>query len=96
MPTDLNTVKDHPAQILNDRDASLTTDDGRMPDDLEYAANVLRAYESNNNVTFAALDNDALAVLRDAYEGVVNQQGYISRERVSALLSAIDGLLGME
>ena len=95
MATDLKAVKDHPAQILHDRDPSLIRDDGKDLGSVRYAANILWAHESNNNVTFAALDNDAIKAVREAYEQIAACDGYVSWLRLQALMSAIDGLLGM-
>lgn len=77
MSTDLTTVRDHPAAIL--------ANEAKDP-----AGSVhLLLYEVHHNVTFAALDNDALAAVREAYE----------RDDLASLLefrSAVCDLLGLE
>lgn len=81
MSTDLTTVRDHPARLLD-----------------EDAAGVLRDYEATNDVTFAALDNDVLANVREFYEGVrvfrhdESQRVYV----LEYLAGAVSELLGLE
>jgi len=73
MSTDLTTVRDHPAAIL--------ANEAKDP-----AGSVhLLMYEVDHNVTFAALDNDALAAVREAYEFAPQ----------SDLASAVCDLLGL-
>lgn len=75
MATDLKTAKDHPANILRDNHT-------------EYgAAEDLRDYEEANDVTFAALDNQTLQRIREAYEGVIDDE---------ALIAAVRDLLGLD
>ena len=53
MPTDLTKVNDHPVPLIGK--------------EWPAAADFLRWYEQGKGVTFAALDNDALARVREAY-----------------------------
>jgi len=106
---DLKKVNDHPATLLErgfPQPPSPTNDDG--PDIASFigasmgahwvgkAASELRKYEDVNNVTFAALDNDALADVRHAYDlltsGFVDDVWKVQGD----LLSAINSLLGLD
>jgi len=107
---DLKKVNDHPATLLErafPQPPSPTNDDG--PDIASFvgasigahwvgkAVSELRQYEDTNNVTFAALDNDALWDVREAYDRLTG--GFvkdIKKAQVIDLLTAIDLLLGLD
>ena len=76
MSTDLKTVQDHPAAILRKGPTggiALPTANAMR----EHAATMLDRYEAQHNVTFAALDNDALKAVREAYaEASKDRSGY--------------------
>lgn len=96
MSTDLNAVKDHPATILSAL-ADTLIEGGWVRATVADTANVLREYEQEHAVTFAALDNDALAAVRDAHALVERSDlGSVQRVRaLSALYLAVGGLLGL-
>lgn len=114
MPTDLKTVRDHPALFLNQcaadayersealrrRRSSETDDDGSV--DASYGESYsrsstrLRAYEIENGVTFAALDNDALAEVREAYAEFQDARGDHEYRGGVRIADAINSLLGLD
>ena len=79
MAMDLTTAHDHPAVLLTERRQ-------------EMAATILRDYESERGITFAALDNDTLASLRAAYEAI---DGPNSGQAMADLVNAVGDLLGL-
>lgn len=91
MSTDLARVNDHPAAVL-ERQANVTQMVAHT------AAEALREYEQEKKVTFAALDNDTLAIVRQAYENVQmlpsGLTAYMASQR--ELNQAIGDLLGLE
>lgn len=82
MSIDLKAVPDHPATLLNQF--------GGTRD----AVAILRAHEEEKEVTFAALDNDALIAVREAYEALMTSDVLMGAP-VQALTSAVNDLLGM-
>lgn len=85
MATDLTTARDHPAALL---DAAANP----------YPASILWKYERDNGVTFAALDNDALAAVREAYarmQEAPRNSGDRNLARID-LADAVADLLGLE
>jgi len=98
MSTDLTTVKDHPATLLRKHYAPIQASLGNDTEAVIYtsAGNALSNYEQVNNVTFAALDNDALTAVREAYERVVNSNpGYLRDNAEIDLTDAVRDLLGL-
>lgn len=93
MSTDLTTVPDHPAAVLANHPTLDAVTRGE-------SAAVLRTYEQRHGVTFAALDNDALAALRAAWampEDAQNDAGRQQQvERWAAIEDAARDLLGLE
>jgi hypothetical protein len=95
MATDLATVKDHPATII-DRLREHSTTGFRS---FSQAASHLRDFERRESVTFAALDNDALAAVREAYAAFSEHTGEITQDEINALITlrrAVADLLGLE
>lgn len=91
MSTDLTTVRDHPAALLEATSRQHAEDNPgtRGSEDaahLAMAADLLRAYETKHGVTFVALSNDALAAVQEAYEA----------NDANGLRSAVSDLLGLE
>ena len=85
---DLKKVNDHPGTLLRKHGSPG-----------EISAELLRQYEDANGVTFAALDNDALADVRTAYDRLTggDTHGWVNIERIQRdLLVAVDSLLGLD
>lgn len=99
IPNDLKTVYDHPAVILEDFDEFAVPTDGPRA-----CAGLLRKWEAKHGVTFAALDNDALRDVREAYSrktdaygiGAEESHAYLESCRLADLESAINDLLGLD
>jgi hypothetical protein len=100
MITDLSTVRDHPANVLDNANVTFTAE--AKPGKIIVAvrdttpADVLREYEALENVTFAALDNEALAALREAQTGgvvILGSLDYVAR--LVAIEDAVRALLGL-
>jgi len=72
-------VYDHPATIVENAEGGSTVDS-------RLHARRLRAYEKDHDVTFAALDNDALKAVREAY----------AADDDETLHDAVRDLLGLE
>lgn len=89
MATDLAVIHDHPATLLSQQ-ASLGSD--TYADGMATAASFLRGYERTGGVTFAALDNDALSAVKEAWEAL-GPSAFLSP--VSDLHSAVQALLGL-
>lgn len=85
MATDLRHVGDHPSVLLDENHPM--------------QALLLRIHERGHDVTFAALDNEALKDVREAYAqslgGYHPTVGEIARN-LRDLMDAVDRLLGME
>ena len=91
---DLTTVKDHPATILAEMaDALPETHIHRSG--FAKAAEALRNYEGSAGVIFAALEVNALEGLTEAVQSA-GDKTLTERERLVALLSTIQDLLGIE
>lgn len=90
MPTDLTQVHDHPARMLDMRNG---------PTDLFTAhecAEYLLVYERAKGVTFAALDHDALAAVREAFEQVQSAgNAFDCAQAGQDLAEAVNQLLGL-
>lgn len=87
----LNTVHDHPAVLLlaageTDLASSVARD----------AATILRDYEASHSVTFAALDNDALAEVRKAYDLLIGGGSKNEGLIMADLVNGIRDLLGLD
>jgi hypothetical protein len=85
---DLTQAHDHPAALLRHQRHCRTG----------AAAEILRDYESDKGVTFAALDNGALEDVTKAYETLrLAEQGWVNGIFPAArdLLDALDALLGL-
>jgi len=92
MTLDLTTVNDHPATLLTHRYY-----DGNTQAAFHMAAAVLERHETEHNVTFAALDNDALAAVREAYDDLYPENDPPRAARaVADLVSALNSLLGLD
>lgn len=97
MATDLKQVQDHPARILWDiaerNGARLKAPASEAA--FKAAAERLHAHEQENGVTFAALDNDALARVAESYD-LLTGGGSVNRDLVQQDLNdAIRDLLGL-
>lgn len=101
MPTDLTTVRDHPANLLDGMRDVLV---GVLPsaagsrlaiEMMGTAGSYLRDYEKEKGVTFTALDNDGLDRVREAWDGLYSnyEDGQVS---TSEFVSAVGDLLGLE
>jgi len=99
MSTDLTTVKDHPATLLRKHYAPIQASLGNDTEAVIYtsAGNALSNYEQVNNVTFAALDNDALSAVREAYETAADTPFGSEKEAdaLRDLYGAVRDLLGL-
>jgi hypothetical protein len=82
MPTNLTTVRDHPAAIL-------------QADNFQYAARSLTDYEVEHKITFAALDNDALAEVRAQY-AIDPFDAPSTVGLLNDLRAAVNSLLGLD
>lgn len=100
---DLSNVYDHPAAVLRSTaDAiagryPITVEDGDAARSLHVAAATLDSYERAHSVTFAALDKDTLASLREAYDRLSDSDQY--EDRVIAandVANAVRDLLGFD
>lgn len=106
MTLDLKTVNDHPATLLergfpkpdpdNDKDLFGFVGASVAAHWVGEAARALRTYETHHNVTFAALDNDALAQVREAYDGLYSADPLRADLAVGDLVSALCSLLGLD
>ena len=88
MATDLTKVNDHPAALLetgNLNDVKTEVD----------AARALRRYEQDRGVTFAALDNEALARVREAYDRANTVRTDDRESALSDFQDAVSDLLGL-
>ena len=106
MPTNLAAVNDHPSTVLiaaaPKPDHEVVTNIQHFVADsaravwFERAAHVLREYEAQHDVTFAALDNDALANLRDAWDACADSSDVPAfLKQVKVVFEAISDLLGL-
>lgn len=98
MSTDLTTVKDHPATLLRKHYAPIQASLGNDTEAVVYtsAGNALNNYEQVNNVTFAALDNEALAAVREAYAEAEDLPfGAQRHQALDDLAAAVRDLLGL-
>lgn len=96
MSTDLTTVYDHPANVIGEWLADLPTPHAERPGGIR-AAEVLRAHERENNVTFAALDNATLAAVKETYEAGESATGLVDVSTAhSVLRSVVADLLGLD
>jgi len=100
MSTDLTKVQDHPATLIEA--ASKVHGDhlsAKFTEGFHAAGNYLRGVETGRGVTFAALDNDALEAVREAYKVSVEAKrvGYthLALQADADLRSAIGDLLGL-
>lgn len=73
MPADLKTIYDHPANVIRDWLVELPTPHAERPGGIR-AAEVLRSHEAEEGVTFAALDNKALAVIYETYDAALSSE----------------------
>jgi hypothetical protein len=95
---DLTAVKDRPATLLRIAADNLVrvpmpAEDSALARGLHVAAATLDSHEREHGVTFAALDNDALEAVRDAYEAL--KTGVVTVDKADDLLAAVQGLLGL-
>lgn len=98
MPTNLHTVKDHPANIIDDHAGELAKrlDSGSAPEIYQRVATVLRAVEVDRDVTFAALDNQALANVREDYAAWSDAIGVDAKARAAnRFVYTVIDLLGL-
>lgn len=102
MTTELKTVRDHPAALLETEAARF---DGLIPNagmgsSFREAAEYLRTYEAESNATLANLDNEALKAVTEAYVRVVNTNERVNprhyRDAQKNLVSALGKLFGRE
>jgi hypothetical protein len=94
MGTDLTAVHDHPAVLL-DREAVTFAAEGATitVESFRRSATRLRSYEQDHGVTFAALDNDALAYVRHTYDAATSRMS--TGEDVADFVGAVRDLLGL-
>ena len=93
---DLKIAPDHPAQILHDRDAALIRDDGKDLGSVRYAANILWAHETNNGVSFVALDNDARERVHKTLDAYKDRTNLITTlGTLEDVVAAVNNLLGL-
>lgn len=98
MSIDLKTVSDHPVRILDEWLDSLPSGGSGHQERAGgiRAVEVLRAHEITESVTFAALDNDALKEVREAYfEFSQGSSADGTTDGGNGLYLAIDALLGL-
>ena len=93
MPTDLNLVSDHPVALLRKaaQDNHDRTHAPLVSAAYEAAAETLRKHQREQGVTFAALDNDALARVAETYAAYTDG----SVEGGGELAAAVADLLGL-
>lgn len=109
MSTDLTTVRDHPAAILDGYAERLSPEAlPKTPDETQPAfamrlvqashyaasASVLRRYEAEHGVTFAALDNDTLERIRQA-EDIWSEGDERAGDALLEIGQAVRDLLGL-
>lgn len=90
MTTDLKAVPDHPVNVL--REGMKTWD--YIP--FSGPATVIRTYEKEHDVTFAALDNVTLEMVRKEYEEFLTGAGDINYIGGQGLADAVRDLLGLD
>lgn len=98
MATDLKTVYDHPARVLNTYAADAYARDGDTSargNAYSTAATRLLGYELENGITFAALDNETLDAVRAAWQQVTSGEGNQGLA-MADLVGEIRDLLGLE
>lgn len=95
MSTDLTTVRDHPATLLRKVAEDVVTMSATRRHGMKDAAEVLDLHENLNGVTFAALDNDALAAVREAYAEFLTGEGDYQYIGGGPLADAVRDLLGL-
>lgn len=98
MSADLRTQRDHPAALLQaeaDRLSRPEVHRGTIthPGEWSRAADLLRQHEAMHQVTFAALDNDTLARVREAYEHPHETSAFRAGDD---LADAVRDLLGLD
>lgn len=107
MATDLTAVRDHPARVLADHfnshpyllaDTTGSTFSKEVVDEAtsQDAINVLRIYERDHAVTFAALDNDTLAQVQSLYREDPLGLDRSLTLRSDEFIHAVADLLGLE
>lgn len=94
--SDLTTAHNHPANLLRDfyAPAHATVADA---EGYRAAASALNGFETVNKVTFAALDNDALARVRESYADAADADSgsEYRKQALSELAAAVSDLLGL-
>lgn len=98
MATDLTKVNDHPVTLLRKHaeEHHRRLNHPALAAAVESAAETLRAHEQEHGVTFAALDNEALSRVAEAYERVsTSGPGYKQDFAEVDLADAIRDLLGL-
>ena len=89
MPTNLDSVRDHPANLL------MAFEPG-IAHGFVGAAGHLLDYEADKGVTFAALDNEALATVREDFAAVcANVNSPQMPNEVRNLIDSVRDLLGL-
>lgn len=93
MATDLTKVQDHPTALLRKaaEESHYLKGTPVAQSAFKAAADTLKEHEKENGVTFAALDNEALARVAEAYETYRDDV-----EHPGVLASAIADLLGLD
>lgn len=92
MSTDLTKIYDHPAVLLA---KEARQGDDVFADHFTTAASRLRGYEQTKGVTFTALDNEALAAVREAVSTWRTGGGLEDRARnANHVVYAVIDLLG--
>lgn len=99
---DLSKAYDHPVQVLRKYLESVNRAEAFSAElkklSAQDACQVLEAYEKEHDVTFAALDNETLAALKEAYwrDADPDFDESLSERRRMDIENAIDRLLGLE
>lgn len=94
MSTDLHDVHDHPVRIIGEWLSTLPVPHQERCGGIR-AGEVLQDHERAQKVTFAALDNDALARVREVYEHQMSAEGMDAYDAAVDMVSAVADLLGL-
>lgn len=92
---DLTNAYDHPARVLEDvATKRLSSGEIKLPTVAVVAVAItdLREYEAENDVTFAALDNETLLEVRRAYRALDGDTTMKSTNEFEAAVAALLGL----
>jgi len=90
---DLKNAKDHPMRVLlTEGEKHLYAASPEIMVGFIGAGGCLVTYEDEHNLTFAALDNDGLNALKEAYENYAAAPGQYNAQEVVDIVKDLFGL----